>query len=324
MATSLPMLGGEDDLTRYFVTIKQFPMLAPGEEFSLARKWRENADKEAAHKLVTSHLRFAAKIAMGYRGYGLPVADVIAEANIGLMEAVKRFDPEKGFKLATYAMWWIRASIQEYILKSWSMVRIGTTASQKKLFFGLRKAKSKISALSDGDLTAEQVETIATGMDVAQKEVVDMNRRLGGDISLNAPLREESEGERQDLLLDESASQESRLADHEEKNYRHDALDRAIAVLNARERRIFNARRLRDEPITLESLASEYGVSRERIRQIEVAALRKVTEAVKANVALALVPGARSIRRLPPMDTAFLRIDGPRPAAASSFASAMH
>ena len=239
---------------------------------------------------MTSHLRLVAKIAMGYRGYGLPIGEVISEGNVGLMQAVKRFEPEKGFKLATYAMWWIRASIQEYILRSWSLVKMGTTASQKKLFFNLRKAKSKISAFEDGDLRPDQVAVIATRLGVPEQDVIDMNRRLGGDASLNAPLREEGEGEWQDWLVDDSADQESQLADREESDVRMDALRSALSVLNPRERRIFEARRLADEPITLEELSAEFGVSRERVRQIEVRAFEKVQEAVKAGVAKALAP----------------------------------
>jgi RNA polymerase sigma-32 factor len=266
----------------------------------LAKSWREHGDRDAAQKLVTSHLRLVAKIAMGYRGYGLPIGEVISEGNVGLMQAVKRFEPEKGFKLATYAMWWIRASIQEYILRSWSLVKMGTTASQKKLFFNLRKAKSKISAFEDGDLRPDQVAVIATRLGVPEQDVIDMNRRLGGDASLNAPLREEGEGEWQDWLVDESSSQEAILSDREESNVRLAALKNALGVLNERERRIFEARRLADEPVTLEDLSSEFGVSRERVRQIEVRAFEKVQAAVKAGVALAQIPSHAS-RALPAM-----------------------
>ena len=290
MAAALPMIAGESGLSRYLAEIKRFPMLEPQDEYMLAKSWREHGDRDAAHKLVTSHLRLVAKIAMGYRGYGLPIGEVISEGNVGLMQAVKRFEPDKGFKLATYAMWWIRASIQEYILRSWSLVKMGTTASQKKLFFNLRKAKSKISALEDGDLKPDQVKLIATRLGVPEQDVVDMNRRLGGDASLNAPLREEGEGEWQDWLVDESSSQEAVLADREESDVRHGALKKALSVLNDRERRIFEARRLADEPVTLEDLSTEFGVSRERVRQIEVRAFEKVQAAVKAGVALALVP----------------------------------
>jgi RNA polymerase sigma-32 factor len=290
MAAALPMIAGESGLSRYLAEIKRFPMLEPQDEYMLAKSWREHGDRDAAHKLVTSHLRLVAKIAMGYRGYGLPIGEVISEGNVGLMQAVKRFEPEKGFKLATYAMWWIRASIQEYILRSWSLVKMGTTASQKKLFFNLRKAKSKISAFEEGDLKPDQVALIATRLGVPEQDVVDMNRRLGGDASLNAPLREEGEGEWQDWLVDESSSQEAVLADREESDVRHGALRRALSVLNDRERRIFEARRLADEPVTLEDLSTEFGVSRERVRQIEVRAFEKVQAAVKAGVALAQVP----------------------------------
>ncbi|MGO8801044.1 MAG: RNA polymerase sigma factor RpoH [Roseiarcus sp.] len=290
MAAALPMIAGESGLSRYLAEIKRFPMLEPQEEYMLAKSWREHGDRDAAQKLVTSHLRLVAKIAMGYRGYGLPIGEVISEGNVGLMQAVKRFEPEKGFKLATYAMWWIRASIQEYILRSWSLVKMGTTASQKKLFFNLRKAKSRISALEEGDLRPDQVATIATRLGVPEQDVIEMNRRLGGDASLNAPLREEGEGEWQDWLVDESASQESNLADREESDVRSRALQQALSVLNDRERRIFQARRLAEEPVTLEELSAEFGVSRERVRQIEVRAFEKVQAAVKAGVALAQIP----------------------------------
>ncbi len=284
-AAAWPILTAESGLSRYLSEIKRFPMLGPQEEYMLAKRWREHGDREAAHKLVTSHLRLVAKIAMGYRGYGLPIGEVISEGNVGLMQAVRRFEPDKGFKLATYAMWWIRASIQEYILRSWSLVKMGTTGSQKKLFFNLRKAKSRISALDDGDLRADQVATIATRLGVAQQDVVDMNRRLGGDASLNAPLREEGEGEWQDWLVDESASQETVLADREESDARLDALKKALRVLNARERRIFEARRLAEETITLAELAQEFGVSGERVRQIDVSAFEKVRKVVKNRIA---------------------------------------
>ena len=261
----------------------------------LAKRWREHGDREAAHKLVTSHLRLVAKIAMGYRGYGLPIGEVISEGNVGLMQAVKRFEPEKGFKLATYAMWWIRASIQEYILRSWSLVKMGTTASQKKLFFNLRKAKSRISALDEGDLRDDQVESISKRLGVAKQDVIDMNRRLGGDASLNAPLREDGEGEWQDWLVDDSADQESQLAEREESDVRLGALRGALSVLNPRERRIFEARRLAEDPITLEELSAEFGVSRERVRQIEVRAFEKVQAAVKAGVAKAQAPKREAV-----------------------------
>jgi len=299
MAAALPIIAGESGLTRYLSEIKRFPMLEPQEEYMLAKRWREHGDREAAHKLVTSHLRLVAKIAMGYRGYGLPIGEVISEGNVGLMQAVKRFEPDKGFKLATYAMWWIRASIQEYILRSWSLVKMGTTASQKKLFFNLRKAKSRISALDDGDLRDDQVESISKRLGVAKQDVIDMNRRLGGDASLNSPLREGGEGEWQDWLVDESADQESQLADREESDARIGALRSALTVLNPRERRIFEARRLAEEPITLEELSTEFGVSRERVRQIEVRAFEKVQAAVKAGVAKAQLPKNSSPAALP-------------------------
>jgi RNA polymerase sigma-32 factor len=298
MAAALPIIAGESGLARYLAEIKRFPMLEPQEEYMLAKRWREHDDRDAAHKLVTSHLRLVAKIAMGYRGYGLPIGEVISEGNVGLMQAVRRFEPDKGFKLATYAMWWIRASIQEYILRSWSLVKMGTTASQKKLFFNLRKAKSRISALDEGDLRDDQVEIIATRLGVPKQEVIDMNRRLGGDASLNAPLREEGEGEWQDWLVDDSQSQESQLAEREESDTRMDALRSALSVLNPRERRIFEARRLADDPITLEELSAEFGVSRERVRQIEVRAFEKVQAAVKAGVARAQLPQSRAARAL--------------------------
>jgi RNA polymerase sigma-32 factor len=290
MAAALPIVAGESGLSRYLSEIKRFPMLEPQEEYMLAKRWREHGDREAAHKLVTSHLRLVAKIAMGYRGYGLPIGEVISEGNVGLMQAVRRFEPDKGFKLATYAMWWIRASIQEYILRSWSLVKMGTTASQKKLFFNLRKAKSKISALEDGDLRDDQVTTIATRLGVAKQDVIDMNRRLGGDASLNAPLREEGEGEWQDWLVDDAPSQESVLADREEADVRLTALKSALRVLNPRERRIFEARRLAEDPITFAELAEEFGVSGERVRQIDVSSFEKVQKAVKKRVAAMEIP----------------------------------
>src|SRR5579871_5895047 len=281
MAASLPVIAGESGLARYLQEIKRFPMLEPQEEYMLAKRWREHGDREAAHKLVTSHLRLVAKIAMGYRGYGLPIGEVISEGNVGLMQAVKRFEPDKGFKLATYAMWWIRASIQEYILRSWSLVKMGTTASQKKLFFNLRKAKSRISALDEGDLKPDQVRSIATRLGVTEKDVIDMNRRLGGDTSLNAPIRADADsGEWQDWLVDEHDNQEATLAESEELENRRKALGQALDVLSERERRIFEARRLSENPITLEELAAEFGVSRERVRQIEVRAFEKVQQAV--------------------------------------------
>jgi RNA polymerase sigma-32 factor len=283
---ALPILTAESGLTRYLEEIRRFPMLEPQDEYMLAKRWREHGDRDAAHKLVTSHLRLVAKIAMGYRGYGLPISEVISEGNVGLMQAVKRFEPEKGFRLATYAMWWIKAAIQEYILRSWSLVKMGTTANQKKLFFNLRKAKSKISALEEGDLRPDQVKLIAKRLGVTEQDVVDMNRRLGGDVSLNAPIREDGDsGEWQDWLVDDASDQESRLAESEEADNRRQALGEALSVLNERERRIFEARRLADDPITLEDLAAEFGVSRERVRQIEVRAFEKVQRAVKNRVA---------------------------------------
>jgi len=286
MAQSLPILTAESGLSRYLDEIRRFPMLEPQEEYMLAKSWREHGDRVAAHKLVTSHLRLVAKIAMGYRGYGLPISEVISEGNVGLMQAVKRFEPEKGFRLATYAMWWIKAAIQEYILRSWSLVKMGTTANQKKLFFNLRKAKSRISALEEGDLRPDQVQIIAKRLGVTEQDVIDMNRRLGGDASLNAPIREEGDsGEWQDWLVDDSDSQEAVLAQSEELENRRSALSDALGVLNERERRIFEARRLIDDPVTLEDLAAEFGVSRERVRQIEVRAFEKVQKAVKNRVA---------------------------------------
>ncbi|HVD73849.1 MAG TPA: RNA polymerase sigma factor RpoH [Xanthobacteraceae bacterium] len=283
---ALPILTAESGLTRYLKEIRRFPMLEPQNEYMLAKRWREHGDRDAAHKLVTSHLRLVAKIAMGYRGYVLPVSEVISEGNVGLMQAVKRFEPEKGFRLATYAMWWIKAAIQEYILHSWSLVKMGTTANQKKLFFNLRKAKSKISALEEGDLRPDQVKLIAKRLGVTERDVVDMNRRLGGDVSLNAPIREDGDsGEWQDWLVDDVSDQETRLAESEESDNRRKALGDALSVLNDRERRIFEARRLADDPITLEDLAAEFGVSRERVRQIEVRAFEKVQRAVKSRIA---------------------------------------
>ncbi len=277
---SMPAPSPEQGLSRYLSEIRKFPMLEPEEEYMLAKAWVDHGDVEAAHKLVTSHLRLAAKIAMGYRGYGLPLAEIISEANVGLMQAVKRFDPDKGFRLATYAMWWIRAAIQEYILRSWSMVKLGTTAAQKKLFFNLRKAKGKIGALEEGDMRPEQVEHIAQQLGVSEDEVVSMNRRLsgGGDTSLNAPLRADGEGatEWQDWLADETADQAAEFAEREELEARHELLMEAMQSLNERERHILTERRLKDEPKTLEELSKVYNVSRERIRQIEVRAFEKL------------------------------------------------
>src|SRR5213080_2804115 len=290
---SLPVLNGESGLSRYLAEIRKFPMLEPQQEYMLAKRWREHDDRDAAHELVTSHLRLVAKIAMGYRGYGLPISEVVSEGNVGLMQAVKRFEPEKGFRLATYAMWWIKASIQEYILRSWSLVKMGTTANQKKLFFNLRKAKSKISALDEGDLRPDQVAIIAKRLGVTEQDVIDMNRRLGGDVSLNAPIREDGDsGEWQDWLVDEVSDQERIMAESEELDNRRKALSDALNVLNDRERRIFEARRLSEDPITLEELAEEFGLSRERVRQIEVRAFEKVQDAVKNRVAAMETPHA--------------------------------
>jgi RNA polymerase sigma-32 factor len=289
-SSTLPTISSEGGLQRYLQEIRQFPMLQPEEEFMLAKRWREHGDREAAHKLVTSHLRLVAKIAMGYRGYGLPVGEVISEGNVGLMQAVKRFEPDKGFRLATYAMWWIKASIQEFILRSWSLVKMGTTASQKKLFFNLRKVKGQIQALEEGDLRPDQVAEISKRLGVPQEDVISMNRRLSGDASLNAPVRVDAEGEWQDWLVDEGPNQEATLAQDEESSMRHDMLTEAMEKLNDRERRVFEARRLRDDPVTLEDLSQEFGVSRERIRQIEVRAFEKVQKAVKAAASKALAP----------------------------------
>jgi RNA polymerase sigma-32 factor len=274
----------EGGLSRYLTEIRKFPMLAKDEEFMLAKRWAEHQDPAAAHRLVTSHLRLVAKIAMGYRGYGLPIGEVISEGNVGLMQAVKKFDPDKGFRLATYAMWWIRASIQEYILRSWSLVKMGTTAAQKKLFFNLRKAKSEISALEEGDLRPEQVAHIATRLGVTNDDVISMNRRLAGpDSSLNAPLRSDSESEWQDWLQDDAqVSQETVVAENEEREIRMELLQEAMRELTDRERHILTERRLRDDPTTLEELASQYGVSRERVRQIEVRAFEKLQKAMRA------------------------------------------
>jgi RNA polymerase sigma-32 factor len=282
-ANALAVMSPEGGLSRYLSEIRKFPMLPKDEEFMLAKRWQEHQDPEAAHRLVTSHLRLVAKIAMGYRGYGLPIGEVISEGNVGLMQAVKKFDPDKGFRLATYAMWWIRASIQEYILRSWSLVKMGTTAAQKKLFFNLRKAKSEIAALQEGDLRPDQVSQIATKLGVLDEEVVSMNRRLsGGDASLNSPLRSDSESEWQDWLVDESESQESRLGESQELKRRQRMLSHAMRGLNERERHILTERRLRDDPTTLEDLSQKYGISRERVRQIEVRAFEKLQKSMRA------------------------------------------
>jgi RNA polymerase sigma-32 factor len=284
MIAKLPTIAADSGgLVRYLEEIRKFPMLEPEEEFMLAKRWQKHGDTEAAHKLVTSHLRLVTRIAMGYRGYGLPIGEVISEGNVGLMQAVKRFEPDKGFRLATYAMWWIRASIQEYILRSWSLVKMGTTAAQKKLFFNLRRMKGQIKALEDGDLRPDQVKKIATTLGVPEDDVISMNRRLGGDASLNAPVRADAEGggEWQDWLVDDTPDQEERLVESEELSQRKAYLDKAMGTLNERERRIFEARRLAEEPATLEDLSEEFGVSRERIRQIEVRAFEKVQAAVQ-------------------------------------------
>ncbi len=279
---NIPTLTPEGNLQRYLDEIRKFPMLEQNEEYMLAKSWREHDDRDAAHKLVTSHLRLVAKIAMGYRGYGLPVAELISEGNVGMMQAVKRFDPDRGFRLATYAMWWIRAAIQEYILHSWSLVKMGTTAAQKKLFFNLRKIKGRLQAFEEGDLSPEHVKQISDELDVPEQDVVSMNRRLaGGDNSLNAPLRADGEGEWQDWLEDDSESHESMIADSEELSIRREMLEEAMKGLNDRERRILTERRLKDEPKTLEELSQEYDISRERVRQIEVRAFEKLQKAMK-------------------------------------------
>ncbi len=281
--TTIPALGGEDGLNRYLSEIRKFPLLAPEQEYMLAKRWEEHQDPEAAAKLVTSHLRLVAKIAMGYRGYGLPVAELISEGNIGLMQGVKKFDAEKGFRLATYAMWWIRASIQEYILRSWSLVKIGTTAAQKKLFFNLRRMKGKLNAMEDGDLKPADRLKIATDLGVTEDEVVSMNRRMamGGDTSLNAPMREDGDGEWQDWLTDTGPLQDEMVADTQERDQRHELLTAAMEGLNDREKHILTQRRLVDDPETLEELSQQYGISRERVRQIEVRAFEKLSKAMR-------------------------------------------
>ena len=292
----LPALSSDAGLSRYLSEIRKFPLLTPEDEFMFAKRWKEHEDPEAARKLVTSHLRLVAKIAMGYRGYGLPVSEIVSEGNVGLMQAVKRFDPDRGFRLATYAMWWIRAAIQEYVLRSWSMVKMGTTAAQKKLFFNLRKAKSNIGAIEEGDLTPGHTTTLADQLGVTETEVTEMNRRLSGpDSSLNAPLRSDSESEWQDWLADDTAvSQETKVAEDEERTIRMSLLDEAMKELSDRERHILTERRLKDDPTTLEQLASEYGVSRERVRQIEVRAFEKVQKAVKNKVAAMETPSVQT------------------------------
>jgi RNA polymerase sigma-32 factor len=281
-SANLPTISSEGNLGRYLSEIRKFPMLTVEEEFMLAQRWREHADPTAAHRLVTSHLRLVAKIAMGYRGYGLPVSELISEGNVGMMQAVKRFDPDRGFRLATYAMWWIRAAIQEYILHSWSLVKMGTTAAQKKLFFNLRKLKGQMQAIEDGDLNPEHVRKIATDLDVPEADVVSMNRRLAApDHSLNAPLRADGEGEWQDWLVDDRDNQEVVLADREELSKRTKLLKAAMAELNERERHILTERRLRDMPTTLEDLSQHYNISRERVRQIEVRAFEKLQKHIR-------------------------------------------
>ena len=285
---SMPIIsGGEAGLNRYLDEIRKFPMLEPQEEYMLAKRYQEHQDRDAAHKLVTSHLRLVAKIAMGYRGYGLPIGEVVSEGNVGLMQAVKKFDPDRGFRLATYAMWWIKAAIQEYVLRSWSLVKMGTTANQKRLFFNLRRLKGRIQAIDDGDLKPEQIEQIATKLNVSPEEVVSMDRRLSGDASLNAPIRasEGESGQWQDWLVDDHDSQETVLIEQDELENRRSMLARAMGVLNDRERRIFEARRLSEDPSTLEDLSAEFDISRERVRQIEVRAFEKVQEAVQKDAA---------------------------------------
>ena len=285
MVSAVINVSPEGNLSRYLQEIRRFPMLAPEEELSLSKRWRDSEDTEAAHKLVTSHLRLVAKIAMGYRGYGLPISELISEGNVGMMQAVKRFDPDRGFRLATYAMWWIRAAIQEYILHSWSLVKMGTTAAQKKLFFNLRRLKGQMQAIEDGDLRPEQVDHIATTLGVSDTDVINMNRRLAApDHSLNAPVRADSEGEWQDWLVDEADSQEQTLAESEEFSGRKALLGDALKTLNERERHILTERRLSEEPSTLEDLSQHYGISRERVRQIEVRAFEKVQRAMKTQV----------------------------------------
>ena len=296
MVAAVVNVAPEGNLSRYLQEIRKFPMLTPEEELSLSRAWRESENMEAAHKLVTSHLRLVAKIAMGYRGYGLPVGELISEGNVGMMQAVKRFDPDRGFRLATYAMWWIRAAIQEYILHSWSLVKMGTTAAQKKLFFNLRRLKGQMQAIEDGDLQPEQVAKIAKALAVPEQDVVNMNRRLAApDHSLNAPVRMDSEGEWQDWLVDDAESQETAIAEHEEMTGRRALLNGALTSLNERERHILIERRLKDNPTTLEDLSQQYGISRERVRQIEVRAFEKLQKAMKQQVAERRMASANGI-----------------------------
>ena len=293
---SMPVLNAEGGLNRYLDEIRKFPMLEPQEEYMLAKRYQEHQDRNAAHKLVTSHLRLVAKIAMGYRGYGLPIGEVVSEGNVGLMQAVKKFEPDRGFRLATYAMWWIKAAIQEYILRSWSLVKMGTTANQKRLFFNLRRLKGRIQAIDDGDLRPDQVKEIATKLNVSEEEVVSMNRRLGGDASLNAPIKasEGDSGQWQDWLVDDHDNQEEILIEQDELDNRRGMLADALKVLNDRERRIFEARRLREDPVTLEELSAEFDISRERVRQIEVRAFEKVQDAVR-DAALAQAKALRVV-----------------------------
>ncbi len=282
LPATIPALGGEASLNRYMSEIRKFPLLAPEQEFMLAKRYQEHQDQDAAAQLVTSHLRLVAKIAMGYRGYGLPVSELISEGNIGLMQGVKKFEPDRGFRLATYAMWWIRASIQEFILRSWSLVKMGTTAAQKKLFFNLRRMKNNLEAFEDGDLKPEDVTKIATDLGVSEKDVVSMNRRMamGGDTSLNVPMREDGDGQWQDWLQDDEPLQDQRVADREETTVRHELLMESMGALNEREQHILTERRLTDDPKTLEELSQVYGVSRERVRQIEVRAFEKLQKAM--------------------------------------------
>ena len=290
-AVPWPMLTAESGIDHYFKDIQRFPMLAPQEEYMLARRWREEGDRDAAHRLIISHLRLVAKIAKGFRGYGLPIADLISEGHVGLMQAAERFEPERGFRFSTYAVWWIKAAIQEYILRSWSLVKMGTSANQKKLFFNLRKAKSRLSALDEGDMLPDQVKLVAKRLGVTEQDVINMNRRLGGDASLNDPIREDGDsGEWQDWLVDESPDQETTLVASDEFNNHRKVLSDALGVLNERERRIFEGRRLAEDPITLAELADEFGVSRERVRQIEVRVFEKVQKAVKDRIATIETP----------------------------------
>ncbi|GAB4572921.1 MAG: RNA polymerase sigma factor RpoH [Rhodothalassiaceae bacterium] len=286
--SNLPTLSPDGSLSRYLQEIRKFPMLEKEEEYMLAKAWAEHGDTEAAHRLVTSHLRLVAKIAMGYRGYGLPISELISEGNVGMMQAVKRFDPDRGFRLATYAMWWIKAAIQEYILRSWSLVKIGTTAAQKKLFFNLRRMKGRIQAMEEGDMRPEQVEHIATKLGVTEEEVISMNRRMaaGGDHSLNAPMRIDGDGEWQDWLVDDTPDQETAFAESEELENRRALLNAALKTLNERERHILTERRLSETPMTLEELSQVYNISRERVRQIEVRAFEKLQKAMR-NAAIA-------------------------------------